>query len=691
MIHFPLHKLRIFPTSEHLPPDWSLLSETFFFTQPFLLKWRVEWVTDSSREILNAEDALRQSAEKGGILHPDSEVPATTESILYRFEVRIAGPGMEEAVVLTIGESPCDLAGVWDRLPSGIIRYDIVALDGAGQELGFSNLHHFIKNAHPVHDLELPELLLASGARTETVEWPEVTGAMLRHIRPFVIRPGIKDADIRQRTVRWRGQIAHTGGCESIESNEPNLDTQPIWDRVAVGPCLLRIQALDQSGDTIGLSCEFTFKKGAGHVSPGIPNPKLEKLDETFRRIAQYLATARSPKARKPDLPIYFWHSSVDEWGNVSGSSFPSQFEVGIEAWRLCRAWAERNGDDELAATAQGEEHRMVEWVLSHRLPEGWALAGLPATTLTRGGIGGHVEGESISLPGVATIARTFIWMHGDTGDGKVLEAARTAANLLLQFQNDDGSWPWRVKGKTGEPDHGAQYTSQVIEIVRLYRMLDDLDPQSQYRAAADSGLRWILDNPVRTHRWEGYYIDDPGGMPMYSSVSHLDAVWTARFLVDHREEDSAYLPIAREIESWVENHFVIYGRETHWGNSSIVSTEPVTPAVIEKPFYQRTVTGHTANWMGLLLDLHCATGEEPYLQKAEAACAAIRTAVLPRGAVIPESPDRLLHRRPNGESLWFWNAWSVMKGLLEMERELFREEGYTSNGPSSSRLDRSH
>ncbi len=48
-----------------------------------------------------------------------------------------------------------------------------------------------------------------------------------------------------------------------------------------------------------------------------------------------------------------------------------------------------------------------------------------------------------------------------------------------------------------------------------------------------------------------------------------------------------------------------------------------------------------------------------------------MRAAVLPDGPVCPESPDRVLRRRPTGESLWFWNAWAVMKGLIELDGRL--------------------
>lgn len=664
-IRFPLYDVLVFPTSDCLPADWQLLSESTFFSEPFVLQWRVERAETFNLAILNAEDALRQST--GNSEEPDRS-DDESDGAVHHFEVRIAGPDMPDAVVLRADGTECDLAGAWDALPDGILRYDIVALDAEGIQTGFSNVHHFVKGRHPINDLQFPDTQLAPGAKTGVIEWPEVACAMLRHIRPFTVRPHIRDTDVARRTTKWRAQITHASGCETIEHADPELDAGPIWNQVAVGPCQLRILGLNKDDEIIALSPDITFKKGPDHTHPTSRNPQPASSDlaETVRRIANYLATARSPEAYNPESPIWHWHSSVNEWGNVSGSSFPSQFEVGVEALLLCRRWAESAGDESLRSLAAREARGMVEFILDHRFPKDWTLAGLPGTTLTRGRIGGHAEGDMASLPGIATIARTFVWMHEESREQQFLDAAHEAADRLLPYQNEDGSWPWRVQAESGEPDVRASYTSQIIEFVRLYRLLSDKEPNPAYRQAADRGLEWILNHPVRTQRWEGYYIDDPGGMALNSAVSHLDAVWTARYLCAHGEENPDFLSVAQEIESWVENHFVIYGRETHWGNSSIVSTEPVTPAVIEKPFYQRTVTGHTANWMGLLLDLHRATGAEAYKEKADAACAAIHAAVLPQGAVIPESPDRLLRRRPHGESLWFWNAWAVMKGLLE-------------------------
>jgi len=676
---FPLYSIRIVPVGEELPADWQLLSTSKLLRKPFVLKWRVQLESERSEAgtAENAEDAMRlgnATADHSADSDRTNSSAGGPSCDIDHFELRLAGPDTAEAIVLTCKTTQADLTPVWDQLPAGIIRYDIVAFDQAGRELGCSLVHNFVKERHPISQLKLPSVTVAEGARTAAVVWAGVEGALLRHIRPFVVEPLVEDTSLREKIVAWKVEIAHTGGCETVRSDDAcgRISVSSVWDNVETGPCMLRIQALDEKGAVIALSVEQVFKKGSDFDGQ---RPKTGDYEACIRRIGRYLIHFRTAKAFQPGMPTFLWHSSVDEWGNVSGSSYPSQFEVGVEAWLLYGRWALDKQDHQAAESAFSQARQMVDFMLEHRTPTDWAFPSLPATTLTRGRLGGHQEGNSISLPGAATIARTFVWMYQETGEDKYLQAALNVANSLLPIQNTDGSWPWRIKPESGEPDYAAAYTSQIIEIVRLYDLVNAVYPQKSYRQAAEKGLLWILSNPVKTNRWEGYYVDDPGGMPLYSGVSHLDAVWTARYFVKHRSENQSYLSLARQINHWVEDHFVIYGRETHWGNSSIVSTEPITPAVIEKPFYQRTVTGHTANWVGLLLDLYRAAGDESYLHKALAGCNAIAAAVLPHGAVSPESPDRVLLRRPKGESLWFWNAWAAMKALLEMQMLLEKRD----------------
>ena len=124
---------------------------------------------------------------------------------------RSAGAGVLAA------EAQADLAPVWDRLASGIIRYDIVAFDAGGEEIGCSLLHNFVKDAHPISRLRFPELTLAEGARVGTVEWDTVTGAMMRHLDAFVVTPTIADAALAGAVAGWRLQVVHGGGCETVD------------------------------------------------------------------------------------------------------------------------------------------------------------------------------------------------------------------------------------------------------------------------------------------------------------------------------------------------------------------------------------------------------------------------------------------------------------------------------------------
>ena len=652
-IRMPRFRVQLFPLNDGLPQSWRPMEAGRPFTAPFVLRWRAE------------------TAAWG----PEPE------PVPQRYEVRLAGPGCDRPIVVDAPEAQADLAPVWDRLASGIIRYDIVAF-ADGREIGCSLLHNFVKDAHPISLLRFPELTLAEGARIGTVEWDTVTGAMMRHLDPFVVTPTVADAAQARFVAGWRLQIVHGNGCETVDGPGPALDVAPVWDRVAVGPCALRIQARDAAGRCMGVSREIVFKRGCEFVADdgsdrdGAVEPDAAADRDAIRacvdRIARYLVSVRSPNAHRPALPVHLWHSSMNDFGAVSGSSYPSQFEVGVEGWLLYHDWDRAGGLTVGPDEALREALRMIDWTLEQRTPDAWAYGRLPATTLTRGDDRGACRGRrdlaagrGHHRPHLPVGVRADGRRHLSGRCGRRRRSAGTLAAPRRQLAVA-GAGRVRGAGPAGRLHLADHRDGAAVPDARC--RLPARSPGATPPAAGWSGC-----SPIRsaTMRWEGYYVDDFADRRRYISVSHLDAVWTARFLVAHRDEDPSYERLARDVCRWVENHFVLHGRELHWGNRSVVATEPVTPAVIEKPFYQRTVTGHAANWCGLLLDLHAASGEQEYLAKARAAGRAMRAAVLPDGPVCPESPDRVLRRRPTGESLWFWNAWAVMKGLIELDGRL--------------------
>jgi hypothetical protein len=91
------------------------------------------------------------------------------------------------------------------------------------------------------------------------------------------------------------------------------------------------------------------------------------------------------------------------------------------------------------------------------------------------------------------------------------------------------------------------------------------------------------------------------------------------RYLCGHKEQDPSYLPTARKLNRWVEDQFVTFGVE----NESLPVRDK-GPLVFEQYLCWWPMEGHTANWILTLIELHKATGDKQYLDKAMASANAI-------------------------------------------------------------------
>ncbi|MFH1613538.1 MAG: hypothetical protein ABIG61_00430 [Planctomycetota bacterium] len=626
------------------------------FKEAFVLRWDVDSGPKESREF-HLHDAEGQEQLSGRDLRAEID----------HFEVRLAGTGVEEYLTIETKDYQADLKDVWPKLADGYVRYDIVAFDQKAKEIGSSLLWSFIKNAHPENRVKFP---MVQGA-AEAICWTGEERFHARHIRPFIIETEISDKNVAEAAEFLNVQIAFESGLVSAKGSRYNLDVSSVWEDVPAGFCKLRIEAVNGDGRVLAVSPEYSFFKGKPFddkkVSPLDYKPYVEK-------VINYVLGYRTPFAYEPDLPPYLWHSSTNEWAGVSEGSYPLQFEYVVEGYLKYYHWPYARRVEAAFADAR----QTADWTLEHRTGEKHAVVGLPCTTAVRGEIYGRKEGPRISLLGAAGIAKIYVWMYRETNEQKYLDAAVEVGEALLKFQNADGSWPWRIHIFSGEVTD--TYTSMLIPFVTFYELLAQVKPDERYIQAKEKALKWILGNPVKTRRWEGYYCDDPGGKyEAYSEVSHLDAIWTAQYLLDHREEDSSYVSIAADICDWAEDHYIVHGKQLIWAKWTCAA-QPNTPAMIEKPSYRRTVTMHNANWIGLLLRLYEATGKKEYAHKAIATANALAKAILPHGAVASDLCDAVLNRRDSGEALWFPSNWYGIKSFVELEEFLqkypqFREE----------------
>jgi hypothetical protein len=156
------------------------------------------------------------------------------------------------------------------------------------------------------------------------------------------------------------------------------------------------------------------------------------------------------------------------------------------------------------------------------------------------------------------------------------------------------------------------------MEFVELAEKLDAYGFDARRAMAAQRALEWARSYVCTTNNWKAAY-EDVAETRFYTNLSQMPAQQLIRYLCRHKDEDPAYLPEAIRLNRWVEDQFVTFGP----GNEA----SPVRvkgPLVFEQFLCWWPMDGHTANWILSLIELHKATGDRVYFDKAKAAANAI-------------------------------------------------------------------
>lgn len=123
------------------------------------------------------------------------------------------------------------------------------------------------------------------------------------------------------------------------------------------------------------------------------------------------------------------------------------------------------------------------------------------------------------------------------------------------------------------------------------------------------------------------------------------------RYLCRHKDEDPAYVAEATRLNRWVEDQLVTFGPTNE---SSPVRAKG--PLVFEQFVCWWPMCGHTAHWLMTLIELHKATGESLYLDKAKAAANAICAAQYEDGQFSTWGRDHQTGESPAAVEPWHNN-----------------------------------
>ena len=346
-------------------------------------------------------------------------------------------------------------------------------------------------------------------------------------------------------------------------------------------------------------------RDGNGQLLP------LQSYDETIRRGMSFLLDDHRKCFKGPAETLIDEHGLTQApwvyYSNLQqdGTPFPNApdgfvsypafhhalfIRTFIGYWRLTK--------DERALT--GAIH-LADWNIAHSTPADWPYARLPWSTFAEKKPGGFRDKNGLMPDKAAIMALAYLQLYETTREERFHIAAQAIGTTLSLRQRPNGTWPFRVDPKTETVIE--EYTSSVIYAVRLFEALDKLSGTQRYQANRDHAWNWLVNGPIKTKDFRGFYEDIPASPQGRTNYDCLD---TIRYLLAKRTAQNGYLEMAKDLNQWIEKTFL----------DKIAGFAPAEG--IREQLQCNVVMGiHSLNWAEMLLELARATGDETMRQRA--------------------------------------------------------------------------
>jgi hypothetical protein len=445
-----------------------------------------------------------------------------------------------------------------------------------------------------------------------------------------------------------------------LRSAEPRVDLGSIWTEAPLAMLQLQPLARDGEGRLIGVGSCTTLVR-----SPDWAGSDGRTLDyrDAAGGVVEHLLHRAPPALAHPGDPAFMWHASlsVAEPAKYHDFQFPALTYASFIDLFLAGAEAGVAGVDGLSMA-----RRLCDFLIEHPAVDGGPLAGVPFSTMGGGGGGGMWEKDTTTVVRLGWLGCSALRLARASGEDRYEAYARRLAEVLLSLQQEDGSWPYRVRLEDGEVVE--PYTAAAVIAILLLERLGTAggDLGARCAAAVERGTEWVVANPVRTGLWQQMYEDVTTREP-YTNLEQWAALETAMLLIRRRHPDA--LEHASRLIRYVEDQFVIFGPEPMLTPTAY---EPLTPSVIEQYVCYWPMDFHTANYVRATLAMHEASGIGVWLDKAVASANTIVRCRLPDGRFSSIVPDRRLGVSPEFPAWYNCMAHAAMV-LLEVGPRLCR------------------
>jgi hypothetical protein len=503
------------------------------------------------------------------------------------------------------------------------------------------------------------------------------------------IHPPIVDFKPVAGAARYEVYLAQMDRLLGVSrTDKPPVAAREGWGKVAPGKAGIAIAAFNAGGTRIGLSRLFPF-----YVAPPFDpktaasarKPYRQAALDAFNALYEFKLPAATPAPKDGPgskiLPVLLGCA-----GSHNGYS-PYSFPV-LHDWEhadMLRALA-RHADEGLKSKIRAYARSVGDHLLMSRIP----AAGNKYGNLIRGCVdyqGRPALGYPVADPAVrAKMLRliepakngyagsALVDVYELTGDATYLDAAAALADTLARTQLENGSWPARVDGQTGEVL--GSYSSSSGSVAAFMNRLNKHRADPRWPTVEQRARKWMMDYPVKTGGWVVNY--DDGGAPATldnpyaGSLSNWDLFAFVRYLARVGQEVPNLDRYIDEQLAWNDNMFVFYGSDP------LLPIEPWYPCCAEQGMPSSFTSWggcwlpmdfHTANWGKALVAAYQGTGDSRWLERAKAAANALTQYQLEDGRTMTWMCDRYsgvsAHVSGTPAAQNFWPAaWAMSASL---------------------------
>jgi hypothetical protein len=497
----------------------------------------------------------------------------------------------------------------------------------------------------------------ASGEESRIVSWN-------MNARQFIDPPAFQLLPV-EKTAVYRAEVEQDGNNWRVESTKPWLELAPIWDKIAVKKFKLSFKWLDADGKELASESSWRVKAPDWQGFNEPPEDWQAAADRTVEFLIRVGKEGTAPYI-EPGMPIWIWSAASPTPEPTRGNLGPGFVDPGIlgefkrrfdwakighpEGYPACivpaiiwsmtaHAQLKRPEAEEALKTAR----IAADWALKNRLPDEGAMPLFPYSTIAWGKFGNSWESDNINLTRASWMGLAMVTMYEATKEQKYLDYARHIARITAKFQAPDGSFPYRVKFKTGEVKEA--YCTGGIQFSLLVEALERHGADEKLSMASERAIQWMLAYPTASSNWQGGY-EDVGEARPYYNLNQWEPNVLAAYLCRNKDRNPQYIPAAKKLLRFVEDQFVLFGPESQ--------SHPIPvkgPLVFEQYICWWPMEVHAGYYLLACLELHRATGEQVYLEKAKATGNAICAQQYPTGEISNWGTRWLENGKSKGEN----------------------------------------